>query len=259
MTGNQESCCRSHGEQRRPLKLNAEQRAPPLASSPITCTKPTDRILVLNTASEKRPGGDWEGGVLGAEESLARRSNLVQALTTAQDPHCGNTNKNDYPLPQTGGIYSPRVVVFRSGHEHDYAMWHDSKWTVVSVVSVAAIARPKLDETGTRYSFIEERDLQKEKMKAILRIAASYGHVNLVLSGFGSCGPGTGDGQGNSSGHNAIGHGGSSYKNPIRDVCKIWRELLLEDDEFRGWFKNVVFAVGGGEGGGAREFRKYFG
>jgi uncharacterized protein (TIGR02452 family) len=250
------------------------ERAPPVYFKSIMQSKSTSRILVLNTANEKKPGGDWDGGVLGlgAEESLARRSNLVQTLCTVDPRNPGV--RSYYPIPQTGGIYSPNCVIFRAGYEKDYALWPENEWTAISVVSVAAVRRPKTDESGTRYSFVEEKELQKEKMRTVLRIAGWNGHLNLVLGGFGSCGPGTGSGDGKHLGYggggssngsprgstqmHAIAAANSTYKNPIRDVCKMWKELLFEDDEFQGYFANAVFAVGG-EGGGQREFGKYFG
>ncbi|KAA8913612.1 hypothetical protein FN846DRAFT_771813 [Sphaerosporella brunnea] len=203
--------------------------------------QPSSGILVLNTANEKKPGGDWEGGLLGlgAEESLARRSNLVQTLLATDSVETGVTSY--YPLPQMGGIYSPNCIVFRAGYEKEYALWHERDWTLVSVVSVAAVRRPKTDESGMWYSFKEEKDLQREKMKTILRIAAQNGHVNLVLGGFGS----------------SLAATSSPYKNPIKDVSKLWQELLFECEEFQGYFQNVVFAVGGTEAG--NEFRRYFG
>ncbi|KAL7276685.1 hypothetical protein RUND412_000302 [Rhizina undulata] len=230
-------------------KRKAGNRAPPVYYKSILQGPPTNRVLVLNTSNEKKPAGDWDGGVLGGEEAIARRSNLVQALTTT-DPRDPNI-LTYYPLPQTGGIYSPNVVIFRDGPDDDYAIRRDENWTAVSIVSVSAVKRPKLDESGLRYSFDEERNLQQEKMKTILRIAALQGHVNLVLGGFGSCGHG--------------GNGGA-YRNPIRDVCILWKELLLEDEEFKGWFANVVFVVGGGgvntakeDAKSVEEFSKYFG
>jgi len=255
----------------------AGERAPPCFLKNASGGTPTKRIVVLNTCSDKKAGGDWEGGFLGlgAEESLARRSNLVQCLTTTDPWNPQMTSY--YPIPQTGGIYSPSTVVLRGGHEKDYALYDARDWTVISVISAAAVKRPKVDETGMFYSFIEEKELQKEKMKTILRIAAQNGHINLVLGGFGSCGPGIGschigigaDGyltgnQGHGSGdtpprsqaHSAA---TSAYKNPLRDVCKLWKELLFDDPEFRGYFANAVFAVSGGEDGGQREFKKYFG
>ena len=63
------------------------------------------QIAVVNMANEKRPGGDWESGLMAPEECFARRSNLVRALPTPY--HAGS--KEHYPIPQRGGIYSPSV------------------------------------------------------------------------------------------------------------------------------------------------------
>jgi hypothetical protein len=68
-------------------------------------TEPISQIPVVNMANERRPGGDWESGLLAPEECFCRRSNLVQNLktpsSTASTPH--------YPIPQKGGLYSPHV------------------------------------------------------------------------------------------------------------------------------------------------------
>lgn len=66
------------------------------------------RIPVVNMANEKRAGGDWESGLIAPEECLCRRSNLVRALTTPLEP---SAHTSHYPIPPTGGIYSPNVGV----------------------------------------------------------------------------------------------------------------------------------------------------
>lgn len=66
------------------------------------------RIPVVSMANEKRAGGDWESGLIAPEECLCRRSNLVRALTTPLDP---SKPTSHYPIPPTGGIYSPNVGV----------------------------------------------------------------------------------------------------------------------------------------------------
>ena len=64
------------------------------------------RIPVVNMANERRPGGDWESGLMAPEENLCRRSNLVQCLTTP----CGTfAQPSNYPIPTKGGVYSPYV------------------------------------------------------------------------------------------------------------------------------------------------------
>ncbi|KAF3915166.1 hypothetical protein ABW20_dc0104615 [Dactylellina cionopaga] len=201
-------------------------------SDRLGCPK---RVAVLNTANEKKAGGLWEGAVFAPEEALARRSNLVQTLQTGDN---GASAAHHYPLPERGGLFSPRVAVIRGGPEQNYALWEEKEWRSVSVISVAPVRRPKVDESGL-YSFPQERELQREKMRAILRMAAYQGINDICLSPFG-CG---------------------SYKNPVEEVCQIWKELLLaRGSEFEGWFRNVVFAVADGKGERNWEvFMQYFG
>ncbi|KAK6524585.1 hypothetical protein TWF281_011488 [Arthrobotrys megalospora] len=185
-------------------------------SDRLGCPK---RVAVLNTANEKTPGGLWQGAVFAPEEALARRSNLVKTLMTGDD---GLEAMHHYPLPERGGLFSPRVAVIRGGPEQNYAMWEEKEWRSVSVISVAP-----------------ERELQREKMRAVLRMAAYQGISDICLSPFG-CG---------------------SYKNPVDEVCQIWKELLLgRGSEFEGWFRNVLFAVADGKGERNWEvFMRYFG
>ena len=63
-------------------------------------------IPVVSMANEKRAGGDWESGLIAPEECLCRRSNLVRTLTTPLD---SSRHISHYPIPPTGGIYSPSV------------------------------------------------------------------------------------------------------------------------------------------------------
>ncbi|KAI9837819.1 MAG: hypothetical protein M1819_006753 [Sarea resinae] len=178
--------------------------------------EPVQRIAVVNMANEKRAGGDWESGLMAPEECFCRRSNLVHALTT---PWGGYPASSHYPIPQKGGIYSPFVVVFRSGADQ-YQLWRDFK--ALPVISVAPVRRPKLDESGTRYSFVQEKDLMMEKMRTVLRIAAAWNHDNICLGAFG-VGPG--------------------FRNPVAEVAAMWRVVLFSEKEFKGAFSNVVFAI----------------
>ncbi|KAF2267686.1 hypothetical protein CC78DRAFT_66404 [Lojkania enalia] len=181
------------------------------------------RIPVVNMANEKRPGGDWESGLMAPEECFARRSNLVHALTMPWNLHAGDF----YPVPQRGGIYSPEVYVFRDGPEQNYTPWKEIRW--LPVVSVAPVRRPKLDETGLNYSFSQEKELMREKMRAVLRIASYCGHTNICIGAFGV---------------------GPIFRNPVTEVAKMWRRLLFEEEEFRGAFTDVVFAIENSIGGG---------
>ena len=99
-------------------------------------------------------------------------------------------------------------------------MWKEFR--SLPVISVAPIRRPKLDDAGIKYSFEQEKELMKEKMRAILRIAITRQHPDLCMGAFG------------------VGFG---FKNPPGQVAKMWRELLFCEKEFQGHFSNIVFAI----------------
>ena len=203
-------------------------------SSQLTGNAPTESgpIPVVSMANEKRAGGDWESGLIAPEECLCRRSNLVHTLSM---PAC---QVSHYPIPTTGGIYSPHVgtcpltsnvacrvltlnaVVFRSGPEKGYNVWSDFK--SLPIISVAPIRRPKLDEAGTEYSFDQERELMKEKMRTVLRIAAAAQHPDVCMGAFGA-GPG--------------------FRNPVAQIAAMWKDILFSEPEFEGAFANIVFAI----------------
>ncbi|KAL8760726.1 MAG: hypothetical protein Q9184_003106 [Pyrenodesmia sp. 2 TL-2023] len=176
-----------------------------------------ESIPVVNMANEKRAGGDWESGLMAPEECLCRRTNLVQAL---KSPYSRSSQLPHYPIQETGGIYSPNVVVFRSGSEDGYTPW--SRFKHLPIISVAPIRRPKLNETGTDYSFAEEKEMMMKKMRSVLRIAAYHQHHDICMGAFG-VGPG--------------------FRNPAAQIAAMWRALLFEEPEFNGIFSNVVFAI----------------
>ncbi|KAI9371477.1 hypothetical protein BJX61DRAFT_28551 [Aspergillus egyptiacus] len=174
-------------------------------------TKP---VCVLNMASERHPGGGWLGGALAQEEALCYRSTLYATL-----------KKKWYPLRKHEAIYSPTVVIFREGYENNHRMLdlqQPQTLPVVSVVSIAAVRNPEVN-TRTRpptFADLDDRLWTKEKMRVILRVAVHNRHRSLVLGALG-CG---------------------AFMNPNEAVANCWVDVLLEQ-EFRGWFHQIVFAV----------------
>lgn len=112
------------------------------------------------------------------------------------------------------------AVAFRSGHGKGYHLWKEFK--SLPVISVAPVRRPKLDESGSDYSFEQEEELMKWKIRSVLRIAALHGHTNLCIGAFGV---------------------GPSFRNPVSRVAAMWRDILFTEAEFRGQFENIVFAI----------------
>ena len=94
------------------------------------------------------------------------------------------------------------------------------------MISVAPIRRPKLDASGQDYSFVQEKELMKEKIRTVLRIAAVWHHRDLCVGAFGA-GPG--------------------FRNPVDQLARMWKDVLFGEPEFDGVFRNIVFAIDMGE------------
>ncbi len=123
-----------------------------------------------------------------------------------------------------------RTVCFRDGPDH-YQVWNTENWKSLPVISVAPVRRPKLDESGKRYSFSQEKELMLEKMRTVLRIAAMFNHSSIVMGAFG------------------VGH---VFRNPPREVARMWKQLLFREEEFNGVFANIVFAIQTSQPGNGR-------
>jgi uncharacterized protein (TIGR02452 family) len=92
---------------------------------------------------------------------------------------------------------------------------------VLPIISVCPVKRPKLDSTGNKYSFKQEREMMSDKIRIALRIAVYYGYPNICIGRFG-LGPG--------------------FRNPPEEVASMWKDAFLSDPEFVGHFHNIVFA-----------------
>lgn len=177
---------------------------------------PSKPVLILNMANAYHSGGGWLHGALAQEEALCYRSSLSFTL------------KNKfYPLPEAGGVYSPTVVVIRESMAKGHGLLDLAKLDqlpIVSCVSVAAVRGPEVerDVAGReRYRNKRDREVMKEKMRVVLRIAAVRRHRVLVLAALG-CG---------------------AFRNPRAEVVECWKEVFGEGEFQGGWWEDVVFAV----------------
>ena len=112
------------------------------------------------------------------------------------------------------------TAVFRSGPANNYAtIWNPPKES--PVIAVAPVRRPKLNASGKDYTFEAEKELMKEKMRVVLRIAAAWQHESLCIGPFGV---------------------GSSFRNPVPHLAAMWRDILFGEPEFKDAFANICFA-----------------
>lgn len=122
--------------------------------------------LILNFASEKRPGGGCWNGAKGQEEFLFYHSRLDTAL-----------KENMYPLKPTQAIIANKVPFIRGKDLKPIETRY------MGVLTMAAIRGPELREG--KYS-PHDRDLMRAKVEAIFKVGAMV-YPELVLGAWG-CG-----------------------------------------------------------------------
>lgn len=173
---------------------------------------------VLNMASRNNPGGGVSKGSRAQEEELCRRSNLLYSLysyTSKGETLFDFRNKESYPIPIYGGIYSPGISIYRK--PESYSTYEEPFFT--NVISVAGVLHPIYDQT-TRLMNKSFAKMTKEKVRTIFRIALLNKHSKLVLGALG-CG---------------------AFGNPPEHVALIFKEVL-EEPEFKNSFEEICFAI----------------
>ena len=199
---------------------------------------------VLNLADAYAACGGYHKGSNAQEESLCRQSTLSQSLYQyykAQQAEAVSVpfRKAAYPMDmRNGGIYSPRVKVFRNGPITGYELI-PQPWEM-SVISVAALDfnakhgknRDLMTPNG---GFKKEgEEILKEKIRTIYRIGLANGHDSLVLGAFG-CG---------------------AFNLDPECVAFFFRQILTED-EFRNKYRLISFAILEGQGKGTGKNGKF--
>jgi len=75
--------------------------------------------------------------------------------------------------------------------------------------------------------------MMQEKLRIILRIAISNRHTELCIGVFGV---------------------GYRFRNPAIQVAEMWYEILFIEEELKGCFSDIVFAIQDPKGAGDRAF-----
>ena len=126
-----------------------------------------------------------------------------------------------------GGIYSPKVCFFRENEKKFFALRTEPfKCDVITVASLSN-KEPK-DYTNDEQKYFkndgymtdEGKEIEKNKIRTIYRIGLENGNDSLVLGAFG-CG---------------------DFHLMKDEVANLFKEVL-EEDEFKGNFKKIVFAI----------------
>jgi len=141
---------------------------------------------------------------------------LFQSLEDPRGLHNGYKN---YPIPEAGAIYSPKILVFRHSEPCGYGFMDSPQ--LMSFVSVAAISRPSLMYTQNNRPMMDKysTDIMKLKIHTMLAVGLDQGHDSIVLSAFG-CG---------------------AFACPPYHVASLFKEII--ETNFPNNYKNITFAI----------------
>lgn len=201
----------------------------PFTSSRNTVTRrATQRpnVTILNMASPLRPGGGFLDGANSQEEFICTRTTLYPSLWDSF-----------YRLPEVGGVHTPDVMVFRDSTPEANELAKRDRF-FVDVISAGMLRFPDVrgraddrsEGCSCGVSYCDrDRELVTRKMKAVLRMAQSKGSETLILGAWG-CG---------------------AYGNPVKEVAKIWRKVIVGSNRDRRrnagerWegIKEIIFAI----------------
>lgn len=141
--------------------------------------------LVLNLASDIKPGGGWKNNKTAQEESLFFRSTYALSLDNELIKQFMKITRNDnfYPLEWYEEIYSPDIYVFK---DSEYSKMKPKDYYYVNCLAAVGLRNPKYLSNG-KLKNEEDHNKLKEKIKGIFKIAKLKNHDCLVLGALG-CG-----------------------------------------------------------------------
>ena len=171
-----------------------------------------EKILCLNFASAKNPGGGFLNGSSAQEESIARATGLYPCLLNAEEYY--TTNRNTPSALYTDYmIYSPEVPIIKN--EEGECL---ENFCTVSIITAPAVNAGVLREREPHLA-PEIEVVMKRRIEKVLRIAIEHGHTNLVLGAWG-CGV---------------------FRNSPEEVSRYFKEVI--DGKFASVFDNIIFGI----------------
>ena len=184
------------------------------AARRLVAAEPGTRVLALNFASARNPGGGFLGGSQAQEESLARASGLYACINPLQEMYEANRRQRSC-LYTDHMIYSPDVPVFRD--DEDALLEQPCPVSILTAPAVnAGVVRAKEPDSAGRIAAVMLARIEK-----VLSLAVVHGHEVLVLGAWG-CGV---------------------FANDPNEVAGLFARHLLGDGLFRTAFRQVTFAV----------------
>lgn len=173
------------------------------------------KVLCLNFASAKNPGGGFLNGSQAQEESLARATGLYPCISQMMAMYEQNRYYGSC-LYLDDMIYSPQVPVIRD----DYDRLLDKPF-LISILTVPAVNAGAVRKNGKKQEINKIENTMLQRTEKLLSVAAVNNYQVLVLGAWG-CGV---------------------FKNNPDDVAGYFHYHLIENPLFNGLFAKIVFAV----------------
>lgn len=174
----------------------------------------TRKVLCLNFASAKNPGGGFLNGSQAQEESLARSSGIYPCLL--QKPEMYEANKRyKSALYLDYMIYSPQVPVFRDDEDSLLADIDLISFITAPAVNAGVVRQREKDKRA------QINPKMAERIEYVLAIALSQGYQYLILGAWG-CGV---------------------FQNEPADIAQSFYQALFEKHTYAKYFKEIIFAI----------------
>ncbi|MFP7656525.1 TIGR02452 family protein [Chryseobacterium proteolyticum] len=171
-----------------------------------------EKLMCLNFASAKNPGGGFISGAEAQEESLARSSALYISQLEAENFY--KTHRGMKSCFYTDNmIYSPYVPVFRKDKGELLEKPILCNFITSAAVNAGVVKRQEPEKAD---QIINAMDVRMDKMFAL---ALNKGNETLILGAWG-CGV---------------------FRNNPNDIAQLFRKYL--EGKYKNRFKRIIFAV----------------
>jgi uncharacterized protein (TIGR02452 family) len=197
-----------------PMNRLSVEPATTFAASRALSEAGAERVICLNFASAKNPGGGFLGGSQAQEEALARASGLYPCLSANFEYYKFNRAKGG-SVYSNHLIYSPAVPVFRDDNDDLMDDIH-----LVSIITAPAVNVGALPASQRKNKELISAHML-ERTENVLAVALNEGYTHLVLGAWG-CGV---------------------FRNNPRDVAGYFKHFLSPEGKYARAFEGVVFAV----------------
>ncbi|HCN49849.1 MAG TPA: TIGR02452 family protein [Chryseobacterium sp.] len=171
-----------------------------------------EKLMCLNFASAKNPGGGFINGAEAQEESLARTSGLHESLLQAWDYYTIHRAMESC-FYTDNMIYSPKVPVFRKDKGELLTKPVFCNFITSPAVNAGVVKKQEPERAG---EILDVMDVRTDKM---LSLALHQGNEVLILGAWG-CGV---------------------FKNDPKEIAGLFKKYL--QGKYKNRFKRVVFAV----------------